>query len=213
MFKKLQSSIKRSSLMGMIGLVFALALIVSACGGAVTSSDSSSITGQEGYPSTGQAVVVPLGTAVDVSPASGTDQVACSLITAADAQALMGQAVASTSPYSEMDSDYGVTVYSCYYLGTDLTVVVSTVDLGSEDTAKAMLELKYVKESADTDGTITEEPGLGKKAYWTVVENGGMFTFLKDSHILVVGLVGNTGDANAFKAALLNLANDVAKKY
>ena len=213
MLKNLRFSFKRSNRMGMIGLVFALALLVSACGGAVTSSDSSSITGQEGYPSTGQAVVVPLGTAVDDSPDSGADLDACSLITAGDAEALMGQTVASTTPYSELDSDYGVTVYSCYYLGTDLTVIVSTVDLGSEDTARDMLELKYVKESADTDGTITEEPGLGKKAYWTIIENGGMFTFLKDSHIVVVGLVGNTGDANAYKAALLNLANDIAKKY
>ena len=88
-------------------------------------------------------------------PTSGDDQDVCSLITAADAESLMGQPVASTSPYSELDSDYGETVYSCYYLGKDLTVIVSRVELGSAQTAGEMLQVKYVKEQADTSATIT----------------------------------------------------------
>ena len=206
MLKNKKYSPKRSRWMGIMGLVFGLALIVSACGG------SSPINGQEGYPTTGQSTDAQDDTAAELSSTSGDDQDVCSLITAADAETLMGQTVASTSPYSELDSDYGETVYSCYYLGTDLTVVVSRVELGSAQTAGDMLQLKYVKEQADTAGTITEESGLGEKAYWTIIENGGMFTFLKGSQIFVVGLVGNTGDATAYKAALLALAKDVASK-
>ena len=45
---------KRAGWMGIMGLMFGLALIVSACGGApVNSEDASPVSGQEAYPSTG----------------------------------------------------------------------------------------------------------------------------------------------------------------
>jgi hypothetical protein len=76
-----------------------------------------------------------------------------------------------------------------------------------------MLQQKLVKEQADNNATIIEEPELGEKAYWTVIENGGIFSFLKGSKIFVVGLVGNIGDAASYKASLLTLAKKVASRY
>ena len=183
--------------MRMIALVFGLALIASACGGAVVTSSAST----------------PTERPTALPQASGADVDVCALITAAEAEVVMGQAVTSNLPFSEVDSDYGEMVSSCYYTGKDLTIVVSTVDFGSAQSASEKLQIKYGKELAGGEGvTISEEPGLGEKAYWTIIENAGIYTFLKGSRVFVVGIVGNTGDATVYKASLLSLAKSVASK-
>ena len=125
----------------------------------------------------------------------------------------MGQPVASVSPFSDAESDFGETVFSCFYLGKDLTIVVSRVDLDSAQSAGEVLQQQLAKQQAEDDGVvITEESGLGEKAYWTTVENAGIYTFLNGSNIFVVGLVGIKGDAASYKDALLTLAKSVASK-
>ncbi len=204
---------KRLNWMGIIALVCGFALIVSACGSAgVNSPGSTTANGEETLSSKGQSSEVSVGSPAALPPASGED--VCSLITAAETEAVMGQTVGSINPYSEVDSDYGETVFSCYYIGNDLTVIVSIVDFGSSQTASTMLQQRLVKEQANnTNGTISEESGLGEKTYWTINENTGIYSFLKGSKIIVVGIVGNTGDATSYKASLLTLAKNVASKY
>lgn len=187
--------------MGVIALVCGFALIASACGGAVaTAPVSTPITSTEAAPK--QSTTMP-----------GATQDVCSLITSAEAEKVMGQPVESVSPFSDLDSDYGETVFSCFYLGKDLTIVVSRVDLDSAQAAGKVLQQQLAKQQAEDKGVvITEESGLGEKAYWTIVEKAGIYTFLKGSNIFVVGLVGIKGDAASYKAALLTLAKSVALK-
>ena len=192
MFNKLQFSLHQPNRMGIIALLCGFALIASACGGVVVNSPDST-------PTTAKEVV--------------SSQDVCSLITAAEAEAVMGQPVASILPFSELDSDYGEMVFSCYYNGKDLTIVVSTVDLGSAQAASEILQQQLVKEQADEGAIINEEPGLGEKAYWTTADNAGMYTILKGSNIFVVLLGGNIGDAASYKAPLLTLAKSVSSKY
>ena len=187
--------------MGVIALVCGFALIASACGGAAAPSPTSTpVISTEAAPK--QATTVPVVT-----------QDVCSLITSAEAEEVMGQPVASVSPFSDADSDFGETVFSCFYLGKDLTIVVSRVDLDSAQAAGMVLQQQLAKQQAEDEGVvITEESGLGEKAYWTTVENAGIFTFLKGSNIFVVGLVGIKGDAASYKAVLLTLAKSVESK-
>ncbi len=201
MLNKLQFSINRLNRMGVIALVCGFALIASACGGAVaTAPVSTPITSTEAAPK--QSTTIP-----------GATQDVCSLITSAEAEKVMGQPVVSVSPFSDLDSDYGETVFSCFYLGKDLTIVVSRVDLDSAQNAGTILQQQLAKQQAEDKGVvITEESGLGEKAYWTIVEKAGIYTFLKGSNIFVVGLVGIKGDAASYKAALLTLAKSVALK-
>ncbi len=215
MFKNISVFNKRLDRMVIFALVCGFALIMSACAGAaVNSTDSTPTNGKETLPPTGQTTEAPVGTLAALPQTSGADQDVCSLITAAEAEAVMGQPVTSINPFSELDSDYGEMVSSCYFIGNDLTVIVSMVDLGSAQTASTMLQQKLVNEQTDnTDASISEESGLGEKAYWTITENAGIYSFMKGSKILVVGLVGNVGDAALYKAALLTLAKNVASKY
>ena len=126
----------------------------------------------------------------------------------------MGQPVASVNPFSELDQDYGETVFSCYYMGKDLTLIISKVDLGSAQAASEAMQQQLIKEQTDNkDVIISEEPGLGEKAYWTTVENAGIFSFLKGGRILIVGLAGNIGDVESHKAPLLVLAKSISAKY
>lgn len=215
MLNKLQFSLNRLDRMGVIALVCGFALIASACGGAVVNSpDSTSNTSKEAVSPTGISTEVPAETPAASPLASGAEQDVCLLITNTDAEAVMGQPVASINPFSYLDSDYGETVFSCYYMGKDLTIIVSRVDLGSAQAASNALQQQLVKEQADTAGAIiNEEPGLGEKAYWTKVEEAGIFSFLKGSKIFVIGLTGNVGDADSYKSPLLALAKTVASKY
>jgi hypothetical protein len=215
MLKKLQSSIVHSNRIGILTAVCGIAIMASACGGvAVNSTDSTPSTGTEATSPTEQSMEVPTENPAALPQASGADLDICSLITAGDAEAVMGQPVVSINPFSEIDQDYGETVFSCYYMGKDLTVVVSTVDLGTAQAAGEAMQQQLSKEQTDNkDVIINEEPGLGEKAYWTVVENAGIYTFLKGEKIIIVGLVGNIGDATSHKAPLLALAKSVSAKY
>lgn len=215
MSKKIQSSIIRSNRIRILVVVCGIALIASACGGAaVNSNDPTPGTGNEVASPTETSTGVSTDTPVVLPQASGADLDVCSLITSAEAEAVMGQPVESVNPYSELDPDYGETVYTCFFMGKDLTFVVSKVDLGSAQAASEAFQQQVIKEQTDNkDLIINEEPGLGEKVYWTTVENAGIFSFLKGRTVLVVGLVGNIGDVASYKTALLVLAKSISAKY
>ena len=214
MLKKSQSSIVKSNRIGIFAVLCGIALIASACGGAVVNSpDSTPNTGVEVVSPTEQSTEVASETPAALPQASGADKDICSLITTTEAEGIMGQPVASITPGSEPDSVFGETLFSCVYLGKDLAVVVSSVDLGSAQAASEKMQQQLVKEQADEGVVISEEPGLGDKAYWTIAENAGIYSVLKGRHIFVVLLGGNIGDAAAYKAPLLNLAKSVSSKY
>lgn len=214
MSNKFQFSSNRLSRMGIITMVCGLALIASACGGGVVNStDATPDIVKEAASPTEPLMEVPAETAAVLPQTSGADQDACSLITTADAEAVMGQPIVSVNPFSYLDNDYGQTVSSCYYMGENLTVIVSTVDFGTVQTANKMLQEQYDKELADNEGVIiNEEPGLGDKAYWTITENGGSYAILDGSKFLVVGIGGNIGDASSYKASLLTFAKTILSK-
>ena len=215
MSKKSQFPKFKSNRIGIFAVVCGIALIASACGGAVVNStESTPGTGIEVASPTEQSMGVPTDTPAVLPQVSGVDPDACSLITSAEAEAVMGQPVASVNPFSELDQDYSKTVFSCYFIGKDLTVVISKVDLGTAPAASDAIQQQLIREKAENkDVIITEEPGLGEKAYWTVVENAGIYSIWKGGRILIVGLAGNIVDVASYKAPLLVLAKSVSEKY
>ena len=215
MSKKIQSPIIRSNRMGILAVVCGIALIASACGGAaVNSTGPTPGTNNEAAPTTEASAEVSTDTPAELPQTSAADMDACSLITSAEAEAVMGQPVETINPYSELDTDYGETVFSCFYLGNELSIMVSKVELGSAQAASEAMQQQLIKEQTDSeDAIITEEPGLGEKAYWTTVENAGIFSFLKGRTVLVVGLVGISGDVESYKPSLLVLAKSISAKY
>ena len=215
MSNKSQFSKVKSNRMGLIAIVCGIAIIASACGGAaVNSTDPTPGTANEVASPTETSTAVSTEIPAVLPQASGADPDACSLITTGEAEAVMGQPVASVNPFSELDQDYGETVFSCYYMGKDLTLIISKVDLGSAQAASEAMQQQLIKEQTDNkDVIISEEPGLGEKAYWTTVENAGIYSFLKGGRILIVGLAGNIGDVESHKAPLLVLAKSISAKY
>ena len=215
MSKKSQFLQVKSNRMGLIAIACSIALIAAACGGtAVNSNDPTPGTGNEVAVPTETSTVVSTDTPAVLPQASGADPDVCSLITTGEAEAVIGQPVASVNPFSEVDPDYSETVFSCYYMGKDLTLIISKVDLGTSQAASDAMQQQLSKEQTENkDVIISEEPGLGEKAYWTTVENAGIFSVLKGGRILIVGLVGNIGDVESHKAQLLVLAKSISAKY
>ena len=215
MSKKSQFLQVKSNRMGLIAIACSIALIAAACGGtAVKSNDPTPGTANEVAVSNGKSMVVSTDTPAVLPQASGADPDVCSLITTGEAEAVIGQPVASVNPFSEVDPDYSETVFSCYYMGKDLTLIISKVDLGTSQAASDAMQQQLSKEQTENkDVIISEEPGLGEKAYWTTVENAGIFSVLKGGRILIVGLVGNIGDVESHKAQLLVLAKSISAKY
>jgi hypothetical protein len=217
----------RSSRIGWFGLMCGLALLVSACGSSSASLPSPTPSTVMGVLSTApqpaEALApvptdTPTQAPVVIPTESATQPVAvldvCSLITSTEAEAVLGQPVASIKPGTDTDSISGETINFCTYLGNGLAVVISTVDTGSENAAKDMLKKQLAQMLADDASTTSkEEAGLGDQAYWSVTENAASYTVVKDSHVFIVGLGGNIGVPASHKAPLLTLAKSVESKY
>ena len=197
---------------GWIALVCVIALGASACGAAPANALTPTPTTLMGnLPLNGQSTGIP--TAI---PASGTAQPidVCSLVTQTEAEAVLGQAVTQISPGVDTNTLIGGTGYFCMYRGTDLTVNVEVVDMGSAAAAGQAMQATVAKMMADSTTTTTpQQGGPGEQAYWATSLHAGNFTVLKANYIISVLIGGNVGDPATFKAGLLTLTESVVAKF
>lgn len=171
-------------------------------------------------PLNGQSTGIPTEIPTEIStpiPPAGTAQPidVCSLITQAEAETVLGQPVTQIrSAVDDTNTAFGVPYNFCIYRGTDLTVNLAVVDLGSAAAAGQEMQAALAKMMADTTSTTTPQTGgLGEQAYWTTSLHAATFIVLKGDYIFQVLLGGNIGDPAAYKTGLLNLAVKVAAKF
>ena len=156
------------------------------------------------------AVAIMLTTQVSTAIAAG----ACSLLSRADATALLAQPVVQVTPAGpERDEDSGGQLTYCTYRAAASAVIVSVVEFSSGTEARKQLTKNLVQERMDAgDAKVSEEPGLGEKSFYGASANGAMYVFLKKNKVVGVAIGGKAGKAAASKASLRKAARAVASK-
>jgi hypothetical protein len=198
-------------------LVSILLLGVSACGGgndttAPTSTTQKGILQSE-VQSTGIATTIPpTATAGMADPLDPLD--VCLLITPAEAEAVMGIPVTNSNSSEDSDNIPGATIHSCTYLGNELAIAISVVDLFSPEAAAQSIQEQLVKMvKDDTSITTQQESGIGDQVYWSTNDHSGVFTVLKGNVVFSVLIGGKMSDPEAYKAGLRGLAVIVTDQY
>ena len=204
-------------------LVCGIALLASACGSSPVNLPDPTPTTVMGVVATAEQPTdvptqiptqVPTEIPTEVPTETGVLLDVCSLITATEAEVVLGQSVTAITPGTDSDNISGETINFCTYLGKDLAVVISSVDTDSAEAARDMMKKQLDKmQSDDASTTSKEESGLGDQTYWSVAEHAVAFTVVKGSHAFSVTLGGNIGDAASHKAPLLILAKSVEGKF
>ncbi|TCV82911.1 hypothetical protein [Sulfurirhabdus autotrophica] len=144
-----------------------------------------------------------------VSTASAADR--CALLSKSDTAALLGQPVAAVVPAGpQRDEDSSGQLTYCTYRGASLALVLSVVEFNAEAEARKQLSVNLVRDRMDAaDAKVTEEPGLGDKAFFGTSANGVMYTFLKKNKVVGIALGGAKASAASkvpLRAAALSIA-------
>lgn len=147
--------------------------------------------------------------ALHAAAASGADT--CALLPPADAAALLEQPAAQGMPAGpQRDEDTGGQLTYCTYRGAAAALVVSVVEFSSAAEARKQLTNALVRDGADADNAkVTEEAGVGDKAYYGVSAKGATYVFLKSNKVVAIGIGGRTPSS---KESLRRAALSVAAK-
>lgn len=139
----------------------------------------------------------------------------CSLASADDVAAVLGQAPLPATPGDAPDELTGTTIYFCTYLGQGVAVVISVAQADTPDGARSLLEGR-VHQMQSQGGSPTSEPeqGLGDVAFWSTTSNGASYDFAVGSYAVGVSVGGSAlGDPSAHRDALKTLAQTVAGNF
>ena len=131
---------------------------------------------------------IALSAALTLSSATGP----CDLVDKATATALLGAAPLEMSPMGpEPDEDTGSTITYCTIHGQHSAIIVSQMAFKDADAARKTITKEQVTGQMEGDvKKLTEEKGLGDKAYWAYTERGVEYVVIKGANVLAVGLGG-----------------------
>jgi hypothetical protein len=201
----------------LMALMCVIALGASACQLSPSNSLTPTPTTLMGFlPPEGQSTEVPTqevstGVATAENGNSGETLDVCSLITQAEAEAVLGQTVININPGVDTNNAFGQDVNYCTFLGQGLAIVLSVADLGSPEAAKQALNLDLANAQSDsTVSSATQVSGVGDQAHLTIAEHAVAYTVATGRHVFQLVLGGNIGDPAEHQAALLSLAESVA---
>jgi len=130
----------------------------------------------------------------------------CDLLTREAASGLLGQQAATPAPSGpEPDEDTGGTRTTCVYqAGTRMLILVriayASPAAAREATTRELVEERYGE--GEDDFTITEEPGLGDKAYWAHNPRAAEFIVVKGANVLGLILGGMPKEPTTYRAQL-----------
>ena len=142
----------------------------------------------------------------------GTSKI-CELITQAEAEAVLNQAVISITPGADTDKISGKPVSLCNYLGTGLTVLVTLVDMGTPQAAEDELNAVVARAKADNATTVSKQPDeLGEHSYWFTSQYAVGFYGTKSQYVFSLTLGGKIGDPESHKVGLLVLEKTLASR-
>jgi len=116
----------------------------------------------------------------------------CGLLDRATVVALLGSSSAGgIASGPEPDEDSGGTVSYCTFKGGTGAMVVSQVTFASPEAARNAATKELVAGRMEgEEAKISEEPGLGEKAWWTYTTEGAQFVVLKGTVVLGVAIGG-----------------------
>ena len=145
-------------------------------------------------------VISPLALGADI----------CSLVSKGEATSLLGQPATQTTPGKpEKDEDTGGMVTYCSYRAGTLALVVSVVEFSSPAEARMKTTKEMAAGRMEGDAKVTEESGLGDRAYWAVSTKAAAagFTVQKGTRVLGILLGGQgLGAPETHKEALRKAA-------
>jgi hypothetical protein len=161
------------------------------------------------------ALVAVFGTALlsSAAPAGAVDP--STLVSKAEATALIGQPVVATSGGpAEKDDDSGGMLSYCTFRAGPSALIVSVVSFSSATEAKAKTTRQLAAARLDgDDAKIVEESGLGDRAFWATTANGAEYVVLKGSRVLGLALGGKPAKPPAsYRDALRALAKSALEK-
>jgi hypothetical protein len=139
----------------------------------------------------------------------------CDLVSKAAAAQLLGQPVASMAPSGpEPDEDSGGTRTVCVYQAGNRMLIITRVAFGSAAAAREATTKELVGErlGEEEGATVTEEPGLGDKAYWATTKNGVEYIIVKGAAVLGAALGGMPQPPATYQAQLRTVAVGAASK-
>lgn len=116
----------------------------------------------------------------------------CDLVDRAAATEILGQPVTSgVAAGPEPDEDTGGTLTYCTYRAGSAALIVSRVTFGTAAAARHATTKELVAGRLEDEmKALTEEPGLGDKAFWAYTDTGAEYVVLKGSTVLGLGLGG-----------------------
>ena len=129
----------------------------------------------------------------------------CDLVDRAVVARLLGHPITATSPVSgRRDEETGGILSYCTYEGGWAGLVVSVVRFGDPAEARRVTTRRLVAGRLDEErATVTEESGLGDRAFWAYTAEGAEWVVLKGSLLVGVALGGRPGrPPRSLKSAL-----------
>ena len=146
------------------------------------------------------------------SPVQALD--VCSLVSQSEMAAAVGDTISSTHlDGPDVDKESGSQTWTCTYTVTDGILAVSVAEFASISEARSFITLENLrKELKDVDIQVTEEKGLGDRAFLLTDEEGLSVTVLKGPRYYAVTAGGNKLPPDRLKTLLRNIATMLLPK-
>lgn len=147
-----------------------------------------------------------------VSPVQALD--VCSLVSRSEIAAAIGDTISATTPDGpDLHKESGSQTWTCTYTTKKGVLAVSVAEFSSTGAARNYVTLENLrKELTDLQIQISEEKGIGDRAFLLTDEEGLAFTVLKGTKYLAVTRGGDNIPPDRLKASLRKIAEMLVPK-
>jgi hypothetical protein len=138
----------------------------------------------------------------------------CSLVPRSEMAAAIGQNISSAKPDGpDLDKDTDSKTWTCTYEMANGILAVSVAEFPSTAAARKVVTLENLrKELSVLEIQITEEKGIGDRAFLYTDEGGLVFSVLKGARYVAVTGAGNKFSPDRLKASLRKIAGMLLPK-
>ena len=157
-------------------------------------------------------LVLTVANLIAASPVYALD--VCSLVSRSEMAAAIGEAISSVKlDGPDDDQASGSQTWTCTYGLAKGVLAVSVAEFASTSAARNFVTLENLqKELKDVQIQVTEESGIGDRAFLLTDEEGITFTVLKGARYYAVTAGGHKFPPDRLKASLRKIANVLLPK-
>lgn len=130
----------------------------------------------------------------------------CSLFTNEQVESLVGTALITATPGTDIDEVTGGPLLFCTYKGDDVALVISLAQSQAPQGSQAWQNQLAAMTNSGEPTTVTEEGGLGEKSYWLVNEDSAGWSVARYPYVFMLVVGGNISLAEQYKDDLKTLA-------